>query len=435
MKEPSIFAIAPYHELEASSKECAAELQDQKCADIRHIHSEYNVFRDAFQLTGTPTVIYNSVGELYFHNLTSADTVYFPLLDDCQRAITRLKTEQQVHIVRHSGRNISQINGHAIRYEDESFYVFFLKHAASKAYAGKYFRFESFETYEADLELLSVKSRRLERLRRETTKTHARSVSYLLCGEAGSGQDIAAQYLHKNGKHPQAPMVTLDCKDLTPERWASFIHPANSPVNGIGNTIYFRELAQLSPQMQDTLYRYLLDANLVKRCMVICSTSTNLSSLAVHGAFRHELLMKLSGVRLDLPPLRERAEDIPMIAALLVNQYNKEYGKELIGFEPKAALMLRSYSWPLNLDQLRSTVRELVAATDSAYISEAELAARLAEQTAQQHGIPFDLSKTLDEIELDVIHAVLKELNMNQSKTARRLGISRSTLWAKLKKK
>lgn len=404
--------------------------------NISHIHSEYNVFRDAFQLTGTPTVIYNSVGELYFHNLTSGDTAFFPLLDDCQKAIPRLETEDQVEIVRRSGRDIYQINGRRIRYEDESFYLFFLLHSASKVYSGKFFRFESFEAYDSDLELLHINNRHLERLRQEVLKQSARSVSYLICGEPGSGKDIAAQYLHRNGKHPHTPMLTIECKDLTPERWASFIRPANSPVNGVGNTIYFRELTQLSPAMQEVLYRYLLDTGLAKRCLLISSASAGISSLTFHGSFHHPLLMCLSDIRLNLPSLRDRPDDVPMIAALLVNQYNKEYGKNLIGFEPKAAALLRTYAWPFNLSQLRIMVRDLVVAADHAYISEAELSAAMAEQTAeQQHGIPFDLSKTLDEIELDIIHAVLSELNMNQSKTAQRLGISRSTLWHKLNRK
>ena len=157
------------------------------------------------------------------------------------------------------------------------------------------------------------------------------------------------------------------------------------------------------------------------------------------------LANSLSCLLLPLMPLRERIEDISSIAALYINQMNLALGKQIIGFEPSALQLVREYPWPNNLDQFRRVLKELSVITDTAYITERHTREILAQETfalapsaanvpsGPAPSVRLDLSGSLDQITKEVINLVLAEENMNREKTAKRLGISRTTLWRSLK--
>lgn len=176
---------------------------------------------------------------------------------------------------------------------------------------------------------------------------------------------------------------------------------------------------------------------MVKRNRLIFSIVSNGEEESIIQSY---LANQLSCLILKLPPLRDRTEDIPSIATLYINQLNAAIGKQIVGFEPNAMELMKSYQWPHNLDQLKRIIKELVTITKTSYITADNVRYFLdSEMPTEQKMlsddgmIRVDPLQTLDEITFGIIKNILNETKMSKEKAANRLGISRSTLWRILK--
>lgn len=151
------------------------------------------------------------------------------------------------------------------------------------------------------------------------------------------------------------------------------------------------------------------------------------------------LVEKLSVLSLHAPMLKERREDIASIAMLYINEYNREFSKQVVGLEPKALTLLENFSWPNNVDQLKKTICQAMLLTDTPHITAATISSIIqsldSTDEPEQVTTAIHLGGTLDEITRQVISLVLAEEEMNQSRAAARLGISRTTMWRKLNEK
>ena len=255
----------------------------------------------------------------------------------------------------------------------------------------------------------------------------------MIHGEYGTGTEIIAQYIHLNGINKNSSMISFDCQHLTPSTWNNLVENPTSPLNGNGYTFFFRDVHQLSFNMQTILSDYIKDTAFASRCLLLASSPITLEEIVSKKDYDSNLYRQLAGGILHVPSLAERREDIPMLANLSLNYYNNHFGREIIGFDADALEYLKSCTFQLNLFQLQSVIKQLAVSSNSFYISLKELKYALNENNS---GITYiqnlDLSKTLDEIEQDIINIVLAEEDMHQTKAAERLGISRSTLWRKL---
>ncbi|MDR1508454.1 MAG: winged helix-turn-helix transcriptional regulator [Synergistaceae bacterium] len=150
----------------------------------------------------------------------------------------------------------------------------------------------------------------------------------------------------------------------------------------------------------------------------------------------HDYLIGDAGcVTISVPPLRDRRNDIPSLASLYIGEENQKLAKQVIGFAKNALDILRQFEWPQNIAQLKKVLNELLVMTTDSYISEHDVKIVLNKErkicgTSVQ---AVNIKGTLDEITRSIISSVLASEKMNQTKTAKRLGISRSTLWKKLK--
>lgn len=263
------------------------------------------------------------------------------------------------------------------------------------------------------------------------------SFPILICGEAGTGKDRAAQLLYQKGPFSNAPFYTIDCGLLTERKWTSLLNHENSPLNNIHVTIYFKNINQLSTAQISKFFTYCSHTNLHKRNRLLFSViDTHQNTQELRNSFG----TALSSLVLQLPPLRERISDIPSITTLYINELNASLGKQIVGFDHEALDLICNFSWPQNLNQFHRVLRELVIITKTSYISADSVRSMLKQETAGNYNNPsfmggtsIDLNQTLDDINYDIIRMTLQQEHMNKEKAAKRLGISRSTLWRILK--
>lgn len=276
---------------------------------------------------------------------------------------------------------------------------------------------------------------------RDTIDSYSKTVfPVLLLGETGTGKDKAASLIYANSALSNRPLYTIDCELLGERRWNLFFSSSNSVLSSVNCTIYFKNINHLNNNQMEKLLAYIEQSDLAKQNHLLFSYIETPKEPSEKSILCNFLINKLHCLTLHLPPLRKRQKDIPSILTLYLNQLNLEMGKQIIGFEPDAMELMKRFPWPENLNQLQRVLRELAVLTDESYIT-SDLAARFLKNENFSSPIPWketqgfvlDLNRTLDDINYDIIRMVLNEENNNKEKTARRLGISRSTLWRLLK--
>jgi DNA-binding NtrC family response regulator len=272
-----------------------------------------------------------------------------------------------------------------------------------------------------------------------------RDVSILISGESGTGKNYLAEALHACGPRREAPFVTIECASIPHELFESELFGyekgtfTDASARKIGKlegarngTTYFDEIAALTPPLQAKLLRALEERrftrlggseNVAFHARVLSSTSTDLAG------FRTDLLYRINVVTLTIPPLRERAEDVPLLA----NEFLKKSRKGAT-FDAEAMELLASYSWPGNIRELRNVVERAALLSDSDVIAPASLPLDRLREPAALVAAATRNSWTLDQLEERYIREVLRRTKENYSRAAEILGINRKTLLEKRKK-
>ena len=272
------------------------------------------------------------------------------------------------------------------------------------------------------------------------------SLPVVITGEKGTGKDRAAVLIYHYSPLQNKPYYVIDCTSLSPRKVKKLLENENSPLNEAGITIHIRRPEVLTQEVREKLFSYVTESDMLKRNRLIVSVQTKPGEeeeLSEWLSLRHGFLSMF------LPPLRERLEDLPGISALYINQMNLILGKHIVGFTQEAMELLKGCTWKGNLDQFRKVLRESMVISEGSYISEEELkrvltlegeenAPKRKEDTGKgagfhSRGSALDLSKPLDQINKQIAGIVLMEEGGSREKTAKRLGISRATLWRMLK--
>ncbi len=274
-----------------------------------------------------------------------------------------------------------------------------------------------------------------ERLRIAAEKAgqSARQLPILIQGRPGTGVSAFARYIHTAGPFKNSLFISVDSRGLNEKSWRGLVRHTDSPIHGLKCSLFFHNVHLLDYGVQNMLLGYMEDTLLAKRHQVISSSSEDLAAMAAPGEFLPALRQNLAGLTLSLPSLSERPEEIPALASLLISRFNREYARQLIGFDDEAMEYLKNRAWELNLEELQNLIRQLAILAEKPYITLEDVQKNMAAfPKASPNSFKLDLSKTFAEIEKDVIKHVLTEEDHNQSRAAKRLGIARSTLWRKI---
>lgn len=275
----------------------------------------------------------------------------------------------------------------------------------------------------------------------------------LVTGESGVGKEGVADSIHRLSPRKDMPLVKVHCAALSESLLESelFGHEAGAFTGADkmqkgrfelahGGTIFLDEIGEISPQVQVKLLRVLQNRQFERvggektievDVRIIAATNRNLEEEVKAGRFREDLYYRLNVVTVDVPPLRERKEDIPLLVSSFLDRFNRENEKDVKGFDSKAKSALMNFSWPGNIRQLQNVVEGCVAMSLSDTVKFSDLPDYL-QKTSGEQVISIPVGTSMEEAEMMIIHETLASVNGNRSKCAEILGIGRKTLYRKL---
>ena len=279
----------------------------------------------------------------------------------------------------------------------------------------------------------------------------------LVYGESGTGKELIARAIHANSLCCKGPFVAVNCAALSESLLESelFGHEKGAFTGAErrreghfatadNGTLFLDEIGEITPAMQVKLLRVIQEREFQRvggeqpvkvNVRLVAATNKNLQEEVEAGRFRQDLYFRLNVVTLDMPPLRDRVEDIPLLAMHFLERFAAKNKKSIKGFTPAAMDSLLKYPWPGNVRELENVVERGVVLLVGDYISERELPAPLLQSSAATGTTgtaPSLAGMSLDEVEKLVILETLDACEGNKSEAARRLGVTRKTLHAKL---
>lgn len=281
--------------------------------------------------------------------------------------------------------------------------------------------------------------------------------SVLVTGESGTGKELAARAIHINSPRKPGPFITVNCSAFVESLIESelFGHEKGSFTGAIktkigkfelaqGGTLFMDEIGDLSAAVQTKLLRvletrefervggnktYTMDAR------IIAATNKNLENEISSGRFREDLFYRINVININLPPLRERKDDLPLLVTHFIEEFNKKFDKKIKQFSSPAYDILMEYDWPGNIRELENVIEHCFILCNNDIIQVDCLPKRLREKNEVKSDITASKSKlSFKDAEKDLIISVLEKNNWNRAKAANELRINPSTLWRKMKR-
>lgn len=281
------------------------------------------------------------------------------------------------------------------------------------------------------------------------------NVTVLIYGESGTGKELIARAIHTNSPRVAFPFVALNCAALSEGILESelFGHEKGAFTGAtqrvIGKfeyahhgTLFLDEVGEMPLTTQVKLLRVLEEREIVRvgsnasipvDVRLIAATNKNLIEAVSDGRFREDLYFRLKVVSINLPPLRERAGDIPLLIDYFLAEFNKQYGQKIEGITPEARAVLGANTWTGNVRELRNTLENMVVTTRNEVLDVSDIPQGYRDESGERStGIGQLAGMKLDDVERESIRQTLAMNNGNREKTARMLGIGERTLYRKL---
>jgi transcriptional regulator with GAF, ATPase, and Fis domain len=286
---------------------------------------------------------------------------------------------------------------------------------------------------------------------RKLQKVAATDISVLITGETGTGKELIARELHRRSNRVNGPCVTVNCGAIPENLIESemFGHVKGAFTGAIasrpgkfqqadGGTLFLDEVGELPQNMQVKLLRALQERvvfrvgdNRPEKCdiRIVAATNRNLEEMIKTGEFREDLYYRLNVVNLWLPPLRERGDDVFIIAKALLSKFAEELHSNVRGFSPQALTAIRKYAWPGNIRQLENRLKKALVLCDRTLLGPEDLDLGDTDQAAI---VPLEKAK--EDFQRAYVLEVLERNNGNRTQTARDLGVDPRTVFRYLEK-
>ncbi|ORC31783.1 sigma-54 dependent transcriptional regulator [Marispirochaeta aestuarii] len=297
------------------------------------------------------------------------------------------------------------------------------------------------------------KSSQMRRVMEVVEQVAATKASVLITGESGVGKELIADAIHKLSPRKDKAHIKVHCAALSESLLESelFGHEKGAFTGAVARkrgrfelahtgTIFLDEIGEISQSVQIKILRVLQEKRFERvggeetqevDVRIISATNRDLKAEIEKGNFREDLYYRLNVVNIHVPPLRERKEDIPLLAAAFLKEFAGENGKSIEGIDHKANLALYNYSWPGNIRELRNSIESAVVLCKGNIITTEDLPPSVVTGEEGTY-IKIDLGVSMEEAERVIIESTLNYCNGNKSRTAEVLGIGRKTLHRKI---
>lgn len=296
-------------------------------------------------------------------------------------------------------------------------------------------------------------SRQILDVQRQIHKILENDLTVLITGETGTGKELVARVIHHRGSRRNGKFVAVNCSAFSKELLESemFGHERGAFTGAIqqkhglfeqadDGTFFLDEIGEMPMDMQAKLLR-VLEAREFRRvggvqtlhttARLVLATNQDLESMVHGGTFREDLYYRIKGVHIRVPPLRERPEDIPVLADSFLKSAKLTARRTIRGFSPDSLELLRAYSWPGNVRQLKHEIERIVALSESEWIEPADFDPSIVQSA--EPGADFS-NESLRQLEKRAILERLRENDWNVVNAARSLGLSRHGLYSKMKR-
>ncbi len=282
------------------------------------------------------------------------------------------------------------------------------------------------------------------------------NVPIFITGENGTGKELVAQAIHEGSLRKKEPFIPINCgaipenlleSELFGHEKGSFTG-AHATVPGKvqyanKGTLFLDEIGELPVNLQVKLLRFLqegviqrvggrLDIPIDTR--TVCATNVDINRAIKEGKFREDLYYRISVISINLPPLRERGDDILLLANYFLRVFNEEYRKKVRRFSAASVSFLKSYEWPGNVRELKNRVQRAIIMSDAAALEPNDLGCEMEAPAAAEDVPVVSLREARDKIEREMIAAAIDRQNGSIVKAAEELGVSRPTLYDLMKK-
>jgi DNA-binding NtrC family response regulator len=297
------------------------------------------------------------------------------------------------------------------------------------------------------------KSEAMEKVYRLVEKVASISSNLLITGETGTGKELVARAIHYNSERAERPFVAVNCASLTESLLESelfghvkgaftgaiankegFFHKAN------GGTLFLDEMSEVSPGLQVKLLRAVQEREVIPvggrdplkfDVRLLAATNKDLEEAVKKGAFREDLFYRLNVITIHLPPLRQRKEDIPLLANYFLQKYAQRFGKPLTKVSKEALRVVVNYDWPGNVRELENAIERAVALSEGDTVETTDLPEKIVNAKMPILHME-DYEMTLEALEEQHVKQVLQKTGGDKVKAAQVLGINLSTLYRKL---
>ena len=410
------------------------------CRSQQRLRDENQFFRQLIQGQIGQTMVFDQDGNLF---LSTLDDPKPKLLELLRRDLPESQLGAERRITRNLGGMLYAIRARRISTGSLTYTAFFFdarktplspnqvgirfstRPEAENAFYSSIFSFAgSISDYQQDIEHISQST-----------------APVMVTGEDGTGKESIVSVLYMRSPLRNAPLVSINCSLLNDKSWAFLLEHHNSPLADQGNTLYFASIDALSEERRQQLLAVLSEMDVCRRNRVIfsCVCQPGEYTSAVGSLF----MDKLCCLSLYLPPLRQMAERIPALVNLSLSHLNVDLPQQIVGADPEAITLLQNFQWPHNYTQFRRVIGELAVTATGSLITAENVRQALRKERhvgafspcAENAAAPLNLNRTLDEISQDVARRVVEESGGNQTVAAKRLGISRTTLWRLLQPK
>ncbi|MCF7943342.1 MAG: sigma-54 dependent transcriptional regulator [Spirochaetia bacterium] len=297
------------------------------------------------------------------------------------------------------------------------------------------------------------KSQKMQKVMEIIEQVAQTKASVLITGESGVGKELVADAVHDLSNRSREAYVKVHCAALSESLLESelFGHEKGAFTGAVAQkkgrfeladkgTIFLDEIGEINAQVQIKILRVLQEKKFERvggektlqiDTRVISATNRDLQAEIQKGNFREDLYYRLNVVNIEVPPLRERKEDIPVLSAAFLKEFNDENGKSLEGFSTKARLVLNNYSWPGNIRELRNCIESAVVLSKGSVIEVDDLPVQVV-SGAKDDQVSIQLGASMEIAEREFIIATLNFCKGNKTKAAEVLGIGRKTLHRKI---